>query len=116
MPEESFAQIRNIDREGLETWFYSEIIELIGDVTNIQEWSIASQLEMLDDGINLSLHMWSAGDDYILSRTACGYLLASCPEYYPSVASGRKYFNCSQIRKAKAILAQIEINTELQAI
>lgn len=114
MSENTFVTIRNIDREGVETWLYSDIANLMSDITDLVEWSIASQLDMLEDGIDLSLHIWSIANDYVLSRTACGYLLANCPDYSSWVASGRDYFQCSQVRKAKAILAQVEANAELR--
>jgi hypothetical protein len=112
MSKYNFAKIRNISTDGAEDWLFSDILQLMDDVSELEEYSIASQLEMIGDGIDCGLHIWSIGSDYILSRTACGYLLASCPEYYGSVIEGREYFDCSQVRRASAILAQIETDAE----
>lgn len=112
MSEIDFIKIRSIDSLGAESWCFSNIAEVMSEVADLQEWFISSQLQMIDDGIDLSLHTWSIGDDYILDRTACGYLLASCPDYYDSVKAGQKYFNCSQVRRARAIVDQIEVNTK----
>jgi hypothetical protein len=116
MSSNHFNTIRYIDSEGLESWLSSDIADLMADVADFLEYFVASQLEMIEDGIDVKSHIWSIGDDYILDRTACGYLLASCPDYHRSVKAGQAYFGCSQARKAKAIVGQIEANIKSGAI